>query len=185
MKVSNPLTIIAIFAGLAETLATVALVKLPLEIQQIFVYFVIAFPSGIVLLFFFVLYFKNIVLYAPSDFDDQNHYLEANHIKKTLNERVDEIFSEINKNGMRLTKEEIERAKNRLGDSIDKTVAISNREKDILELLEDGPASLTSISNHVNASHQSVARSLHKLVQNGYLEQVKDASGKTTWSLGT
>ena len=40
MKVSNPLTIIAIFAGLAETLATVALVQLPAEIQEVFVYFV-------------------------------------------------------------------------------------------------------------------------------------------------
>ncbi|PKG64545.1 MULTISPECIES: winged helix-turn-helix transcriptional regulator [Pseudoalteromonas] len=185
MKVSNPLTIIAIFAGLAETLATVALVKLPLEIQQIFVYFVIAFPSGIVLLFFFVLYFKNIVLYAPSDFDDQNHYLEANHIKKTLNERVDEIFSEINKNGTRLTNEEIEKAKSSLGDSIDKTVAISNRERDILELLEDGPASLDRIANHVNTSHQSTAKLLHKLDQNGYLEREKDATGNITWSLGT
>jgi uncharacterized membrane protein YdcZ (DUF606 family) len=70
MKVSNPLTIIAIFAGLAETLATVALVKLPPEIQGVFVYFVMAFPSGIVILFFIVLFFKNTVLYAPSDFEN-------------------------------------------------------------------------------------------------------------------
>lgn len=69
MKVSNPLTIIAIFSGVAETLATVALIKLPTEIQAIFVYFVMALPAGIVLLFFFVLYFKNNVLYAPSDYD--------------------------------------------------------------------------------------------------------------------
>lgn len=185
MKVSNPLTIIAIFAGLAETLATVALVKLPLEIQQTFVYFVIAFPSGIVLLFFFVLYFKNIVLYAPSDFDDQNHYLEANHVKKTLNERVDEIFNEINKNGARLTKEEIEKAKSSLGDSIDKTVAISNRERDILELLEDGPASLEVIANHVNINHATAGKLLYKLDQNGFLERGKDATGKITWSFGT
>ena len=184
MKVSNPLTIIAIFAGLAETLATVALVKLPLEIQQIFVYFVIAFPSGIVLLFFFVLYFKNIVLYAPSDFDDQNHYLEANHIKKTLNERVDEIFNEINKNGEKLTKEEIEKAKISLGDSIDKTVTISQIERDTLEFLENGPAPLESIANHLNMSIHSTLKLLHKLDQNGFLERVKDTSGKVTWSLG-
>jgi len=54
MKVSNPLTIIAIFAGLAEALATVALVQVPVEIQRLFVYFVMAFPTLIVILFFLV-----------------------------------------------------------------------------------------------------------------------------------
>ena len=39
MKVSNPLTIIAIFAGLAEALATIALIKLPIEMQEKFIYF--------------------------------------------------------------------------------------------------------------------------------------------------
>lgn len=184
MKVSNPLTIIAIFAGLAETLATVALVKLPLEIQQIFVYFVMAFPSGIVVLFFFVLYFKNIVLYAPSDFDDQNHYLEVNHVKKTLNERVDEIFREINKNGMRLSKEEIEKAKSSLGESIEKTVNISNRDRVILELLEDGPASTKDVANHLNMNYQAAAKSLHDLANNGFLDRQRDESGRSIWSLG-
>ena len=54
MKVSNPLTIIAIFAGLAEALATIALIKLPIEMQEKFIYFVMAFPTLIVTLFFIV-----------------------------------------------------------------------------------------------------------------------------------
>lgn len=78
MKVSNPLTIIAIFAGLAEALATVALLGLPQELQKIFLIFVMAFPTLIVILFFLVLYFKNNVLYAPGDYQDPEHYLRVN-----------------------------------------------------------------------------------------------------------
>lgn len=99
------------FAGLAETLATVALVKLPPKIQSIFVYFVMAFPAAIALLFFFVLYFKNIVLYAPSDFENQDHYLEANEIKQSINLELDKIFSKINKDGEKLTQNEIDKTK--------------------------------------------------------------------------
>ena len=185
MKVSNPLTIIAIFAGLAETLATVALVKLPLEIQQIFVYFVIAFPSGIVLLFFFVLYFKNIVLYAPSDFADQTHYLEINQAKKTLNKSADEIFAELNKGGTTLTSEEIERAKSRLEESIVKTASITRRHRDILELLEDGPASTGVIASHVNLQQSSALKYLNDLKNKGMINRIKDGDTLSIWSLDT
>ncbi|MEZ5573813.1 MAG: hypothetical protein R3E64_17635 [Halioglobus sp.] len=78
MKVNNPLTIIAIFSGLAEALATIALLGLPQELQKIFLFFVMAFPTLIVVLFFFVLYFKNTVLYAPGDYQDPEHYLRIN-----------------------------------------------------------------------------------------------------------
>jgi hypothetical protein len=80
MKVSNPLTIIAIFAGLAEALATIALLGLPQELQEIFLYFVMVFPTLIVVLFFVVLYFKNTVLYAPGDYQVPEHYLNINRI---------------------------------------------------------------------------------------------------------
>ncbi|WP_339486711.1 hypothetical protein [Pseudomonas sp. EL_65y_Pfl2_R95] len=90
MKVSNPLTIIAIFAGLAEALATIALLGLPNELQEIFIYFVMAFPSLIVILFFVVLYFNNNVLYAPGDYQDPEHYLKINsaEIQKALNSEL-------------------------------------------------------------------------------------------------
>ena len=91
MKVSNPLTIIAIFAGLAEALATIALIKLPIEMQEKFIYFVMAFPTLIVTLFFIVLYFKNNVLYAPSDYQDPEHYLKINQIE--LKKAFDSAFT--------------------------------------------------------------------------------------------
>lgn len=93
MKVSNPLTIIAIFAGLAETLATVALIQLPFKLQLLFIYFVMAFPASIVIFFFVVLYFKNNVLYAPSDFPEPAHYLEAIRLGKSIGDEVESVLS--------------------------------------------------------------------------------------------
>lgn len=51
-KVQNPLTIIAIFAGIAELAGTTVLLGLPLEIQRVFVWFVMVFPIGLVAAFF-------------------------------------------------------------------------------------------------------------------------------------
>lgn len=81
-KVQNPLTIIAIFAGLAELAGTGVLIGLPIEIQRIFVWFVMGFPVGLVLAFFLVLIFKHEVLYAPSDFVDENNFIELLKRKK-------------------------------------------------------------------------------------------------------
>lgn len=111
MKVSNPLTIIAIFAGLAEALATVALLGLPQELQEIFLYFVMAFPTLIVVFFFVVLYFKNTVLYAPGDFQVPEHYLKINRvdIKQALT-------SELSKSGKNLKQD---------GDNVNDTVSLT------------------------------------------------------------
>ena len=51
-RVQNPLTIIAIFAGIAEIAGTTVLLGLPLEIQRVFVWFVISFPFLLVVAFF-------------------------------------------------------------------------------------------------------------------------------------
>lgn len=183
MKVSNPLTIIAIFAGLAETLATVALVKLPPEIQSIFVYFVIAFPSGIVLLFFFVLYTKNIVLYAPSDYDNQSHYLEANQIKDSVSFQVDKIFSEINKGGVRLTEAEIQNAKQTLEKSIDEATTLSKRER-VLEFLTNNPSKSLDIAELLGISNQHALNLLSKMKKNGELTAHKEkGENRYTWTI--
>tara|TARA_B100000929_G_scaffold271724_1_gene242795 strand:- start:1728 stop:2279 length:552 start_codon:yes stop_codon:yes gene_type:complete len=102
MKVSNPLTIIAIFAGTAEAFAAVALVALPLEIQSIFVYFVMLFPLVIVLAFFAVLVLKPHVLYAPSDFDDQEHFLEVNSIRATIAEVTEKAMEVASASGQEI-----------------------------------------------------------------------------------
>ncbi len=94
MKVSNPLTIVAIFSGAAETFATGALVALPLSLQEKFIYFVMFFPVFIVTLFFFVLVFKPQVLYAPSDFSNEEHFLHANQLKEVVAQETEKVLSE-------------------------------------------------------------------------------------------
>ncbi len=74
--VKNPLTVIAIFAGLAEVSGTVVLPFLEKDTQQTYVWFLMAFPCLLVLLFFITLLAKHYVLYAPSDFRDDKLFAD-------------------------------------------------------------------------------------------------------------
>jgi len=75
--ISNPLTLIAIFAGLAEVSGTVALPAVDVAIQEILVWFVVLFPVLLVVLFFLTLNLNNKVLYAPSDYQDEHHFIST------------------------------------------------------------------------------------------------------------
>ena len=75
--VKNPLTIIAIFAGIAEVSGTVVLPFIDKANQVPFVWFLILFPALLVSLFFLTLNFNNKVLYAPSDYKDDQFFLKV------------------------------------------------------------------------------------------------------------
>ena len=75
--VANPLTVISIFAAIVEVGATVALPFLSPASQQVFIWFLIGFPSVLVLLFFLTLNFNHRVLYAPSDYREDSSFLAA------------------------------------------------------------------------------------------------------------
>lgn len=169
MKVSNPLTIIAIFSGLAEMLATVALIQSPPEIQSIFVYFVMAFPTVLVLLFFFVLYFKNTVLYAPSDYENQAHYLEVNKVvKQNISQSLDKLFASVNAKGASLSTKEIEEFKSKIEKSVDDAIPLSPRESIILELLKKG-LSVSQIAEQLNMSKNTVNIYRYRMIEKGLL----------------
>ncbi len=76
-RISNPLTIIAIFAALAEINATVSIGLVDKELQEIFLWFVILFPTLLVILFFITLIFFTEVIYAPSDYKDDSGFHRA------------------------------------------------------------------------------------------------------------
>lgn len=76
-KVDNPLTIIAIFAGITEVAASAALPFLHQDTQLVFVWFLILFPFALIVAFFVTLNFNTRVLYAPSDYRDDKTFLEA------------------------------------------------------------------------------------------------------------
>lgn len=170
VKVSNPLTIIAIFSGLAETLATIALINLPPNVQETFVVFVMAFPTGIVLLFFLVLYFKNTVLYAPSDFEDQSHYLEVNKVKQNVSERLDHIFDKMNSNGAFFSDAEIKQAKAEVVRSVDEALPISQREMQIVQLYEKG-LSINQMSEKLNVTPRTVHSYISRLIERGLIKE--------------
>ena len=92
--VKNPLTVIAMFAGIAEVSGTVVLPFLDKEIQRIFVWFLMGFPSLLVLLFFITLMAKHYVLYAPSDFRDDKLFADL-FVRSSGADRVQKIEAEV------------------------------------------------------------------------------------------
>jgi hypothetical protein len=81
-RVDNPLTLIAYFAGISESITLAVLpilastgVSLPTGL----IWFCTLFPVFIAILFFGTLNFNHLVLYAPSDFEDQSHFLAILH----------------------------------------------------------------------------------------------------------
>ena len=85
-KISNPLTMIGIFAGLAETAGAVVLPLIAEPYQKIFIWYVMGFPVLLVCLFFYVLIRHPENLYAPSDFKDEKIYerLRQRQLKATV-----------------------------------------------------------------------------------------------------
>ena len=155
MKVQNPLTIIAVFAGLAESMATIALIQLPAEMQSIFIYFVMAFPSAIVAVFFLVLVFKNHVLYAPSDFNDERHFLSINKLNKAIEEEAEKVLKETGKFSVEEIKKHTEELK----------VAIlkSSLSKNILNYMRERPSEafhVRALSHIFAATKKSIEVSL-------------------------
>jgi hypothetical protein len=75
--VRNPLTIIAIFAGIAEISGTVVLPFISDSNQSIYMWFLMLFPAALILLFFATLNFNHKALYAPSDFSDEDNFFRS------------------------------------------------------------------------------------------------------------
>lgn len=91
--IKNPLTVIAIFAALAEVSGTVVLPFLIEKTQELYVWFLMGFPLFLVTTFFFVLYTKNHVLYAPSDYKDEQTFRDL--LVGAPGAKVDRILSEV------------------------------------------------------------------------------------------
>jgi hypothetical protein len=76
-RIKNPLAMVALFATISEVAMAVVLTQLPLELQRIFIWFVMGFPVLLVLLFFFVLYTKPAVLFSPGDYKREELYVSS------------------------------------------------------------------------------------------------------------
>lgn len=87
IRIHNPLTILGIFAAIAEAGFQAASVFVDRELQEILVYGSLAFAFTLVLLFFLVLWFKHEVLYAPSDFRSDEEFNKNILIRRKESEK--------------------------------------------------------------------------------------------------
>jgi hypothetical protein len=76
LNAMNPVSVIALFAGLSEASAATALPFLDEDNRDIYVWFLIIFPCTLTFLFFLTLNFNYKVLYAPSDFSNEKNFLK-------------------------------------------------------------------------------------------------------------
>ncbi|PJZ41684.1 hypothetical protein CH370_09585 [Leptospira kmetyi] len=91
--IRNPLTIIGIFAGITEVGGNVVLPFIKNDnIQIIYIWFLVVFPIILVSFFFLTLNFNSNVLYAPSDYKNEENYVKLKNYdtlkQATLNENV-------------------------------------------------------------------------------------------------
>ena len=93
--VKNPLTVIAIFAGLAEVAGTVVLPFIAETNQITYIWFLMLFPVLLVTLFFLTLNYNSTVLYAPSDFADEKNYMETVIRSQTTPEKIQKLEEEM------------------------------------------------------------------------------------------
>jgi len=75
--IKNPLTIIAIFAGIAEISGTGILPFIAESNQTTYLWFLMTFPVLLIVLFFCTLNFNHRVLYAPSDYKDEDNFVRS------------------------------------------------------------------------------------------------------------
>ena len=75
--IKNPLTVIAIFAAIAEISGTTVLPFIEPDNQGLYVWFLMLFPVFLVGVFFLTLNFNHKVLYAPSDYTNEDNFLKS------------------------------------------------------------------------------------------------------------
>ena len=93
--VKNPLTIIAVFASITEISASAVLPHISEPIQWVFIWFIILFPFVLISLFFFILWNKHHVLYAPSDFLSDESFLSiVPQTSQDISEKINEETKE-------------------------------------------------------------------------------------------
>lgn len=158
--VKNPLSVIAIFAGIAEISGTMVLPRISPENQETFIWFLMTFPFSLVILFFITLNWNYKVLYAPSDFKDEEHFVRLTKATPTdLINKFNEDFSD----GIIDSK----------GDIAADTLGINSDAADVESFVDDSvmKASTGKIRNKEERSkHKEIMRSLSKLrYEEGYL----------------
>jgi len=99
--IKNPLTVISVFAGIAEISGTIVLPFIDAQNQATYIWFLMLFPPFLVGIFFGTLNWNHKTLYAPSDYQNEDNFV--NPVGKStsfervvkLQEEVDEVVSDV------------------------------------------------------------------------------------------
>lgn len=92
--IKNPLTVIAIFSAVAEISGTTILPFISTENQSTYIWFLMLFPTLLVIIFFITLNFNHKVLYAPSDYKNETNFLRSFR-SATAQEKIEKLKEEI------------------------------------------------------------------------------------------
>jgi hypothetical protein len=93
--IRNPLTIIGVFSGVAQTTGVAILPLISASLQATFIWFLMVFPILLLIFFFVTLFFRSKALYAPRDYRDERDYIlmmmeDSQHKLKELAKRLEE-----------------------------------------------------------------------------------------------
>lgn len=92
--IKNPLTVIAIFSAVAEISGTTVLPFIAESNQSIYIWFLMLFPTLLVIIFFLTLNWNHEVLYAPSDYKNENNFFKSLR-NATTEEKIEKLKEEI------------------------------------------------------------------------------------------
>nr|WP_315185013.1 hypothetical protein [uncultured Albidiferax sp.] len=93
--IKNPLSIIGIFAGLVEVIGIGTLPLLHVDIQSVYIWFLMFFPTLLVGAFFYTLIYHPKSLYAPGDFQHDASWLATHFPPATANQIEQKMRFEI------------------------------------------------------------------------------------------
>lgn len=147
--IKNPLTIIAIFAGIAEVSGTVVLPFVDKTNQWLFICFLISFPILLIGLFFVTLNFNNKALYAPSDYQDEKNYILTNRYDMSRQRNI-EVEVVGNSNLIKIT--ELENTIEQLSRRVNGWENDYNENKNQINAPEEDPIYEFFVSNFKNVS---------------------------------
>ncbi|MCU1749620.1 hypothetical protein [Pseudomonas sp. 6D_7.1_Bac1] len=149
-KITNPMTIIAIFAALSETSAAVSLPFLDNQEREIYIWFLISFPFYLLFLFFITLNFNYKSLYAPSDFQKSKQFVkvidDAARPEKSSNAAITASIEQDNQPNS--IKESTQAQPDKLhSHSSAKSTPKRGKPDYLLQSVQDPPAYITLIAN--------------------------------------
>ncbi|WP_256577047.1 MULTISPECIES: hypothetical protein [unclassified Pseudomonas] len=158
IKITNPMTIIAIFATISETSAAVSLPFLDGEDREIYIWFLISFPFYLLFLFFYTLNFNYKSLYAPSDFQKSKQFLKVIDDTARSEMNRDDHLAKTDEQSLQppTRKEHAERSKKRR-----RRALLKARSDYLLQSMQDPPD--IAARDNLSVQHQI---SLPKSIQN-------------------